>query len=154
MYLEAGYTQDKVPCSPKAYNRPHSKTHMSAEKLSNCIARIAQLHILGGKCVVVDDTKCVLYDYAEWNDELSAKVRVQFPTCKITVSSLEASITGFVVIFTIYERRNTALECMYVLLMICVMGVIFRTLFITVQETLPLAPTYLLSTFNKLYAKT
>lgn len=109
-------------------------------RLSRRVSSICNVSALGGRCSVVDSTRCVLYDCARWTSDMSMCILEEFPTCSITISSVEASVSGFAVIFVLHERSRRPHTTFFVLLLLATFSVVSIYVFRTVSDTLPLFP--------------
>ena len=93
---------------------------------------VAQTQQMGGRCSAVDSHRCVLFDSANWTHAMHTRIRQKYPTCVITVSAMESSISGFVVIFDLHEPLNRMFTTFLVLAVIAGLGIatyyIFRSL--------------------------
>ncbi len=74
--------------------------------LADFIARVARTATNGGNCLVVDDTRCVLYDCGQWTSDMHDAVARRFPGCAVTVSPLDSSVSGFVVVFDLHPHHS------------------------------------------------
>lgn len=84
---------------------------MSVTELAGLVNALADTARRGGRCTVVDDTRCILYDCSNWNTAMHNDVLARFHTCSMTVSPLESSVSGFIVIFDLSsppQRMRTA----------------------------------------------
>lgn len=96
------------------------KTIESMAEHVNYIARVKEL---GGRCTAVDSTRCILYDSSNWTHAMQNYIKRMYPTCCITISSLESSISGFVVIFELNEPDNRISNTFLVLVCISILAV-------------------------------
>ena len=109
-------------------------------RLSHCVSAVCNVSVLGGRCTVVDSSRCILYDCSNWSSEMSACILEEFPTCSITVTSVDTSVSGFVVVFLLHERGNRFRTTFLVLLLFVVLVVVSVYVFRTVSGVLPLFP--------------
>lgn len=79
------------------------------DALAELVRCVAKTSVTGGRCVVIDENRCVLYDCANWTAAMAREVGDRFPLCSVSVSSLSESISGFVVVFQLHTRRNRLL---------------------------------------------
>lgn len=71
----------------------------AAESVADFVREVTGCGARGGSCMATSKTQCVLYDCGSWTTEMHNRVVRQFPGCSITVSVLDSSLTGFVVLF-------------------------------------------------------
>lgn len=116
------------------------QTTSKIQKLAQYISYTTNVKALGGRCTVSDETRCILYDYSKWDEDMTDKIKRQFPTCKIEVCASDSSLSGFVVIFTLHESTNIASQLLVLITMLSIMITIFKTAFTMVYNIVPLAP--------------
>jgi hypothetical protein len=85
-------------------------------RLADFVSRVAQTATNGGNCLVVDETRCVLYDCGRWTSDMHDAVARRFPGCAATVSPLDSSVSGFVVVFDLQPHHSGMATAFAVLL--------------------------------------
>jgi hypothetical protein len=106
-------------------------------RLADFVARVARTETNGGNCLVVDDTRCVLYDCGSWTSDMHDAVAHRFPGCAVTVSPLDSSVSGFIVVFDLLPHHSGMATVFAVLLAVCSLCVV--TLRVYEGAGLPLA---------------
>jgi hypothetical protein len=110
------------------------------KELISYVKRIASVNRLGGTCLPVDDNRCILYDCSNWTNEMHALVRHRFPTCSISISTLESSVSGFVVMFELHENVSRLFNSFMALLIAVCLIVVSCYIFMSVEHVLPYFP--------------
>lgn len=111
----------------------------------NNIANVAEM---GGRCSVLDDTRCALYDCGNWTASMGDAVVARFPTCRIDVCTYSSSISGFIVIFSLHSRMSRLRSVALLLIGCLCLFLCTFYLFLAVQRalhgTVEIAPRWLL----------
>jgi hypothetical protein len=110
------------------------------KELISFVKRVASVTRLGGTCHAVDDRRCILYDCSNWTNEMHALVRHRFPTCTISVSTLESSVSGFVVMFELHENVSRLFNSFMASLIALCLVVVSCYIFLSVEHVLPYFP--------------
>jgi hypothetical protein len=61
----------------------------------------------GGRAVVLEHDKCILYDVPQWNDAMSRCTKNRFPSVDITISHASNSLTGFQILFVLAAHESS-----------------------------------------------
>lgn len=70
------------------------------------ILRTVDSERYGGRTIRTDERTVVLYDCGTWTTAHARAVRARYPECDIAVTHSPASLSGFVVIFTLTRDRS------------------------------------------------
>ncbi len=112
----------------------------SVECLSSRVAVVCNAAVYGGRCSVVDNTRCVLYDCSNWTSAMSVCILEEFPTCCITVTSVDTSVSGFAVVFVLQERTNRLHTTFFVFLLVAVLSIVSVYVYHMVSHVVPFFP--------------
>lgn len=96
---------------------------MTIEDVARLVNRVANVATVGGRCTVLDSTRCALYDCSNWSAAMSHQVLHLFPTCAINVSAYTGSASGFVVFFQLNEAPNRIWRLITLLSVIFALGI-------------------------------
>lgn len=112
----------------------------SVHHLAAAVSRIASIETFGGQCRVLDSTRCALYDVAMWDDDHTARLRQRFPHVSVSVSALDSSLTGFILVFQLHETSHRPRDTLLFAVVLCCLAVLTYTGFMIVEDVVPLAP--------------
>ena len=71
---------------------------------------------------------------------MSSCILEEFPTCCITVTSLDTSVSGFAVVFVLHEQESRMRATFLVLLVLATLIIVSIYVFHTVRSVLPFFP--------------
>ena len=94
------------------------------ERLAVFVSAVAQTKRHGGHCLAVDGRRCVLYDCGQWTSDMHDAVARRFPGCAVTVSPLDSSVSGFVVVFDLQPHGSRMSALFAVLVTLCSLAIV------------------------------
>ena len=121
----------------------------AVQRLADIVSEVANTSQHGGRCSVINGTSCALYDVSQWNDNMTAVVRTHFPHCLVSINTLDSSVSGFAVVFTLHEADHRARDTLLCVLMVVTMGTVLQAMFWLTFDLIPVAPQDVLATFEQ-----
>lgn len=108
------------------------------------VARLVNHITESQSCVILDNTRCILYDYGTWTTRMHDAVCSKFHTCTITITANEASVSGFIVIFDMNAKAARIESVLFTVFCATVMLTVTYYTGRMLLDTLPALPSFVL----------